>query len=231
MIFPTTAESRGTHLRPPSRARDAPPTPVPRGLLLGGTVNTTSLTHLLGEVRSCTVCQENLDLGPRPIVQVGDQARIVIIGQAPGRRVHESGVPWDDPSGRTLRQWLNLSDAQFYDPDVVALVPMGFCYPGSTSSGDKPPRPECAPLWHERLLAALPEDRLEVIIGAYAQKRYIEKRKKTLTETVADWASFLPDQVVLPHPSPRNRHWLTKNPWFEAETLPAVQQRIAGFIS
>ena len=187
----------------------------------------TSLNHLLGEIRGCTVCQEHLEAGPRPVVQAGTEARIVIIGQAPGRRVHQSGIPWDDPSGRTLRQWLNLTDAQFYDPDVVALVPMGFCYPGSGPSGDRPPRPECAPLWHERLLQELPDDRLEVIIGTYAQKRYIADRKKTLTETVADWATHLPSQIVLPHPSLRNKHWLTKNPWFETDVLPAIQRRIA----
>lgn len=190
----------------------------------------TGLNNLLNEISGCTVCAEHFDHEPRPVVQVGSNSRIVIIGQAPGRRVHESGIPWDDPSGRTLRKWLNLTDEQFYDPDVVALVPMGFCYPGSARSGDNPPRPECAPLWHERVLAELPEDRLDVIIGMYAQKRYVEDRKPTLTETVANWKSYLPDTVVMPHPSPRNQHWLTKNPWFEAETLPAVQKRIATML-
>ena len=189
------------------------------------------LTNLLAEVRSCTVCADSLDAGPRPIVQVGSRARIVIIGQAPGRRVHESGIPWDDPSGVKLRTWLNLSEADFYNPDIVAIVPMGFCYPGSAKSGDKPPRPECAPLWHDRLLEHLPDDRLEVIIGMYAQKRYIAKRAKTLTETVAQWQHYLPTQIVMPHPSPRNQHWLTKNPWFEAETLPAVRRRIDEVLS
>lgn len=193
-------------------------------------MKSASLTSLLTEVRACTVCVEHLEHGPRPVVQVGHNARVVIIGQAPGRRVHQSGIPWDDPSGRTLRTWLGLSDEQFYDPEVVALIPMGFCYPGSASSGDKPPRPECAPLWHERLLSELSADRLEVIIGTYAQKRYVSARKKTLTETVANWPDYLPKQVVLPHPSPRNQHWLTKNPWFEAETLPAVRQRIADVL-
>lgn len=187
----------------------------------------TSLTHLLTEVRACTVCAQHLDHEPRPIVQLAAGARIVIIGQAPGRRVHESGIPWDDSSGRTLRTWLGLTDEQFYNPSVVALVPMGFCYPGSAASGDKPPRPECAPLWHDALLSQLPADRLEVIIGMYAQKRYVTDRRRTLTETVANWSAYLPAQVVMPHPSPRNRHWLTKNPWFEAETIPAVQERIA----
>ena len=190
-----------------------------------------SLNHLLSAIAACTVCEQHLEHGPRPIVQASNRARIVIIGQAPGIRVHESGVPWDDPSGRTLRRWLNVSDEQFYDPDVVALVPMGFCYPGSAPSGDKPPRPECAPLWHEPLLNELPQHRLDIIIGTYAQKRYIPDRKKTLTETVANWAAYLPTKVVLPHPSPRNQPWLTKNPWFETETLPAVQQRIAEFLN
>jgi uracil-DNA glycosylase len=193
-------------------------------------MTTRSLDHLLAEIAACTVCEPNLEHGPRPIVQAGNAARIVIIGQAPGRRVHESGVPWDDASGRTLRRWLDLTNEQFYDPDIVALVPMGFCYPGSSPSGDNPPRPECAPLWHERLLGELPENRLDIIIGTYAQKRYITDRKKTLTATVANWAAYLPGRVVLPHPSPRNQHWLTKNPWFESQTLPAVQQRIAEFL-
>ena len=184
------------------------------------------LQQLLSEVRACTVCAKHLDAGPRPIVQVGSNAPIVIIGQAPGRRVHESGVPWQDPSGDLLRTWLGLTNDEFYDPAVVAIVPMGFCYPGSASSGDKPPRPECAPLWHDQLLAHVADDRLNVIIGMYAQKRYVENRAKTLTETVANWRSHLPATAVLPHPSPRNRHWLTKNPWFEAEAIPAIRSRV-----
>lgn len=193
------------------------------------TVN-RSLADLLIDVRACTVCSESLPLGPRPVVQLESSARIVIIGQAPGRRVHESGVPWDDPSGIRLREWLGLSAEQFYDPTLVAIVPMGFCYPGSTRSGDLPPRPECAPLWHEPLLGHLDDDRLEIIIGTYAQARYIASRPKTLTETVANWVDYLPDRIVLPHPSPRNRHWLTKNPWFETETIPAVQARVAEIL-
>ena len=172
------------------------------------------------------MCSADLPAGSRPIVQADGGARVVIIGQAPGRRVHESGVPWDDPSGRTLRRWLRLSDEQFYDPEVVAIVPMGFCYPGSAASGDKPPRPECAPLWHESLLAELPKDRLEIVIGTYAQKRYITDRKKTLTETVANWEEYLPGQVVLPHPSPRNQHPRGQTPkatdrrWLVGDRLP-----------
>ncbi len=189
-----------------------------------------SLSGLLTEIRACTVCAESLVDGPRPVVQAGTRASIVIIGQAPGRRVHESGIPWNDPSGVTLRRWLGMDEEQFYDPNLVALVPMGFCYPGSGTSGDKPPRPECAPLWHEPLLSHLPPDRLELIIGTYAQARYLARRSKTLTETVADWQQYLPGQLPLPHPSPRNRHWLTKNPWFETEVLPALRARVDGVL-
>lgn len=187
----------------------------------------TSLNDLLEEVSSCVVCAQSFEHDPRPVVQVGSSARIVIIGQAPGRRVHESGIPWDDPSGRTLRSWLGVTDEQFYDPETVALLPMGFCYPGSAKSGDKPPRPECAPLWHDKLLDHLPDDRLEIIIGMYAQKRYVPDRLPTLTETVANWRNYLPQQIVMPHPSPRNQHWLTKNPWFLEDTIPALQRRVA----
>ncbi len=186
----------------------------------------TDLGELLTAISACTVCADSLPEGPRPVVQVGGSARIVVIGQAPGRRVHESGIPWDDPSGDRLRQWLDLTRTEFYDHAIVALVPMGFCYPGSGRSGDNPPRPECAPLWHERLLAHLPNDRLEIIIGAHAQARYISPRGDSLTETVANWRTYLPGQVVLPHPSPRNNRWLTKNPWFAADTLPSVRARI-----
>lgn len=188
------------------------------------------LPRLLAEIRACVVCASDLEHGPRPIVQVGAEAHIVIIGQAPGRRVHESGIPWDDHSGRTLRRWLGLSELEFYDPSIVALLPMGFCYPGSAVSGDKPPRPECAPLWHDAVLEHLRGERLEVIIGIHAQNRYVRNRKRTLTETVANWADYLPSQVVLPHPSPRNQHWLTRNPWFETYTLPAVQDRVRSML-
>lgn len=185
-----------------------------------------SLDQLLLDIRACTICAEHLVDGPRPIVQASKTAAIVIIGQAPGRKVHESGVPWDDPSGRTLRAWLGLSDQEFYDPALVALVPMGFCFPGSSTSGDSPPRPECAPQWHEALLGHLPADRLDVIIGAYAQTRYIDGPKQKVTDVVAAWQDHLPGRIVLPHPSPRNRRFLTQNRWFEAEVLPAVQARV-----
>lgn len=185
-----------------------------------------SLTELLGDIRACTTCAEHLVDGPRPIVQASATAPIVIIGQAPGRRVHESGVPWDDPSGKTLRAWLGVTDEEFYDPATVALVPMGFCFPGSAKSGDSPPRPECAPQWHEELLGHLPTNRLNVIIGAYAQARYLDGPKQSVTAVVSAWRDHLPEQIVLPHPSPRNRRFLSQNPWFEQDTLPAVRARV-----
>ena len=186
---------------------------------------------LIREIQACTVCAEHLPLGPRPVVQFNTKSRIVIIGQAPGRRVHESGVPWDDPSGVRLRAWLDLSPEQFYDPDLVALVPMGFCYPGTGKSGDLPPRPECAPLWHDRILDTLPDDRLAIIIGMYAQSPLRRRQSKTLTETVKRWDEYLPQRVVMPHPSPRNMRWFKTNPWFEAETIPAVRQRVADVLA
>ena len=188
--------------------------------------STDDLPRLLGEIRACTVCAPHLPAGPRPIVQAGVTARVVIVGQAPGRRVHESGVPWADPSGVRLRDWLGMSEDEFYEPARTALVPMGFCFPGTGSSGDLPPRREFAPLWHDRLLALLPPDRLTVIVGAYAQARYAGDAPGTVTQTVGRWREFLPSRIVMPHPSPRNRGWLTRNPWFEAEAVPAVQARV-----
>ena len=187
---------------------------------------TRSLELTLEAISACDICAEHLPHGPRPVVQAGANAKIVIIGQAPGRRVHESGVPWNDPSGDTLRSWLGVTAEEFYEPDNIAIVPMGFCYPGSASSGDKPPRKECAPAWHDELLGHLPDDRLTILIGNYAQARYLPERSATLSETVARWREFWPDRLVMPHPSPRNRHWLTKHPWFETETLPAVRERV-----
>ncbi len=183
---------------------------------------------LLKEIRACAVCKEHLVLGPRPIVAAHPDARIVIIGQAPGTKVHATGVPWDDPSGRQLRKWLNVSDEVFYDEKQIALVPMGFCYPGKGKSGDLPPRPECAPLWHERLMHSLPNLELIILIGMYAQGYYLKKEaKKTLTETVKNYKSYQPTNFPLPHPSPRNRFWLTKNPWFERDVIPELQEKVA----
>mgnify|MGYP000035300735 CR=1 FL=1 len=189
-----------------------------------------SLADLLTEVRACTECADHLPHGVRPVMQAGSGAGVIVIGQAPGRRVHESGVPWDDPSGTRLRDWLGVDDETFYDPESVAILPMGFCYPGTGSSGDHPPRPECAPLWHDRVLAHLREDALRVVIGMYAQKRYLPDRSDTLTATVQRWDEYLPDVIPLPHPSPRNQRWLRRNPWFDAEVVPALRARVAEAI-
>lgn len=190
-----------------------------------------TLTALLTEIRACTECAAHLPHGVRPVLQAGEGAGVVIIGQAPGRRVHESGIPWDDPSGVRLRSWLGVDQTTFYDPARVALLPMGFCYPGTGTSGDLPPRPECAPLWHERVLAHLDDDALRVVIGAYAQERHLPDRAKNLTETVRRFASYLPDAIPLPHPSPRNQRWLTRNPWFDSQVVPALQERVSEALS
>lgn len=184
------------------------------------------LAVVVEEARACTHCDPFFDHEPRPVFQVGAEARILIVGQAPGRKVHASGVPWDDPSGDRLRAWLGVDRDTFYDPDQIALLPMGFCYPGHGPSGDLPPRPECAPMWHPRIVAELPDDRMTVLLGAYALERYLPQRSKTLTETVSRWREHLPT-FALPHPSPRNQRWLHKNPWFESDVIPALQAEVA----
>ncbi len=184
----------------------------------------SKLPQLLKEVEACTVCSEFLELGPRPVVRAHHASKILIIGQAPGQRVHHSGIPWKDPSGVTLRDWLAVDEDTFYDPQNFAILPMGFCYPGKGKSGDLPPRPECAPLWHERLLNEMPGLRLTLLIGQYAQKRYLgDKANKKLTDNVRAWRSFFPDYLPLPHPSPRNKFWLKHNPWFLEEVIPELQ--------
>jgi len=191
------------------------------------TTMTSVLNLLLDEIRNCQVCARHLPLGPRPIVQAGNQARILVIGQAPGSKVHASGVPWQDQSGDRLREWLGLDETAFYDPDQVALVPMGFCYPGAADGADLPPRPECAPLWHDRLLAVLPGLRLTVLVGIHAQQHYLKDRPAmTMTETVGDFAACGPAQFPLPHPSWRSTGWMRRNPWFEAEVLPVLRERV-----
>lgn len=190
---------------------------------MGGT-----LDQLLSEVRLCAACAARLPLGPRPIVQMGREARILIIGQAPGSKVHTSGVPWGDDSGERLREWMGIDEKTFYDAKRVALVPMGFCYPGAGASGDLPPRPECAPLWHARLLSHLPERRLTLLVGIYAQAYYLKGRgKTTLTETVRGFRRHMPRFFPLPHPSWRSTIWVRKNPWFQSEALPALREEIA----
>ena len=183
---------------------------------------------LRAEIAACTVCAEYLAAGPRPITQFSATSRIVIIGQAPGTRVHESGIPWDDASGERLREWTGLTPERFYDAAEVALIPMGFCYPGTGTSGDLPPRPECAPLWHERVLRMLPEDRLVILVGSFAQQRYLPDVKRlSLTERVRAFETFGPNFFPLPHPSWRSTGWMQKNPWFESDVLPALRSVIA----
>lgn len=182
---------------------------------------------LLTEIRGCEVCKAHLPLGPRPIIAAHPNAKIAIIGQAPGTKVHTTGVPWDDPSGKQLRKWLGVTDEVFYDETKMALIPMGFCYPGKGKSGDLPPRTECAPLWHEPLFNAMSELELVILIGMYSQKYYLGKAaKNTLTETVKSYKLYLPKYFPLPHPSPRNRFWLSKNPWFEDGVILDLKIRV-----
>ena len=189
------------------------------------------LAKLLADIRKCRVCAD-LPLGPRPVLQAGAAARLRIVGQAPGKKVHQSGIPWSDASGDRLRSWLGLTSAQFYDPALVAIIPMGFCYPGKGVSGDNPPRRECAPLWHDRLNALLPHIRLTVLVGQYAQARYLgSQRKATLSETVGAWREYVAaGWIPLPHPSPRNQPWLVKNPWFEAELVPEIRSIVQSLV-
>jgi uracil-DNA glycosylase len=185
-----------------------------------------SLPNLLTEVRACSVCANALPLGPRPVVRAKKTSRVLIIGQAPGTRVHASGIPWDDPSGDRLREWMGVDKKQFYDERLIAIVPMGFCYPGKGVSGDLPPRPECAPLWHEKILSRLPDIELTLMIGMYAQRYYLQDDFKTLTDRIKNWRGTRSGYLPLPHPSPRNQFWLKKNPWFASEVLPYLRARI-----
>lgn len=185
------------------------------------------MQKLLTEIRSCTHCHDILPHDPNPVVSGSDQSKVLIIGQAPGRKVHETGIAWNDPSGDLLRKWLNVSKDVFYNPELIALVPMGFCYPGKGTSGDLPPRPECAEKWHKPVMSSLESVRLTILIGSFAQKHYLKSQfKENLTETVYSFKEYLPAIFPLPHPSPRNRHWLSKNQWFETKLLPVLGSRI-----
>lgn len=186
-----------------------------------------TLDGLLRDVRNCHACERHLPLGPRPILQAGGSARILIVGQAPGVRAHVSGKPWDDPSGERLRMWMGLDAAGFYDDSKIAIIPMGYCYPGRGSGGDLPPRRECATLWLDHLLAKLPEIELTLLIGLHAQRHFLaDRRKQSLTETVKAWREFSPAYLPLPHPSARNTPWFQRNPWFGNELLPVLRERI-----
>ncbi len=180
---------------------------------------------LLSEAKACRVCEKHLE--PRPVVRASAGARLLIVGQAPGRRVHESGIPWNDPSGDVLRGWLGMEREVFYDTARVAIVPMGLCYPGTVGGADLPPRRECAALWQPRIRAALPRVELTLLVGSYAQAFYLkDSRTKTLSETVRAWRDDLPEVCVLPHPSWRNIGWQNRNPWFAKEVLPALRRRV-----
>jgi uracil-DNA glycosylase len=189
------------------------------------------LEHLLREIRACRICEKHLPLGPNPVLRAGADARLLIVSQAPGIRVHATGIPWNDASGRRLRDWLLMDAATFYDEQRVAIVPMGFCYPGKAGSGDAPPRPECRATWHPRLLPLLPKVQLTLLVGQYAQAYVLgARRKPTLGETVRAWRDYLPAHLPLPHPSPRNVGWFKANPWFEAEVLPVLRERVHALL-
>jgi uracil-DNA glycosylase len=186
----------------------------------------TPFTTLIKEVRSCTICAPHLPNGVRPVMQISPQAKILIAAQAPGRKVHKSGIPFDDASGERLRSWMGVSKDTFYDEKQIAILPMGFCYPGTGKTGDLPPRPECAPIWREKLLGQLKQLRLTLIIGQYAKAYHLPEIKLSLTDTVKSWRDYFPNAIPLPHPSPRNNIWLKKNPWFEEEVVPALRRQV-----
>ncbi len=190
-----------------------------------------SFESLMTEVRACTICASHLPHSPRPVLQLHPDARLLIAGQAPGRKVHESGKPFDDASGERLREWMGVTREVFYNPEQVAILPMGFCYPGTGKSGDLPPRAECAPAWREQLLRRLSHLDLTLVIGQYAQAYHLDERKSSLTEKVGAWRKYWPSTVPLPHPSPRNNIWLSRNPWFETDLLPVLRRRVEAVLS
>ena len=189
-------------------------------------------SSLLKEIRQCRACEPLLSHGANPVIQAHPNARLLIIGQAPGIKVHESSIPWNDASGERLREWLGIDSDTFYDEQKVAIVPMGFCYPGKGKSGDLPPRKECAELWHNKVLQSLPNIQMTLLIGQYAQNHYLtNKTTSTLTETVRNWQRWAPEFLPLPHPSPRNNIWLKKNPWFESDVIPYIQKHISEHLA
>lgn len=189
------------------------------------------MKQLLQEIKACNLCESHLSHGARPVLTAHPKSKIIIIGQAPGIKVHLSGVPWDDKSGENLRSWMAIDTNTFYDIKQIAIIPMGFCYPGKGKSGDLPPRKECAPLWHPSLLKQMPNVQLTLLIGSYAQNYYLPNRKKTLTETVKNYKEYLPDFFVLPHPSPRNNIWQAKNEWFKKEVIPSLKSKITSILN
>jgi uracil-DNA glycosylase len=195
-------------------------------------MNYPTLEGLLTEVRQCRACESHLPLGPRPVLQAGEEARILIVGQAPGMRVHNTGIPWNDASGERLRMWMGVDKDRFYDVSRIAIIPMGYCYPGRGNDGDLPPRRECAELWLDHLLAKLPNIELTLLVGLYAQRHFLgSRRKSSLTETVRAWREYAPEYLPLPHPSARNTAWFQRNPWFESELLPMLRERIESSLA
>lgn len=193
---------------------------------------TTQLQALLAKIRECCCCAAHLPQTPKPVLRAKATARLLIVGQAPGIRVHTTGIPWNDPSGDRLRSWLQMDKSQFYDDSQIAIIPIGLCYPGKGKNGDLPPRPECAPQWQPLLQACLPNIQLTLLIGQYAQRYYLgTQAKTTLTATVQNWHHYLPLFLPLPHPSPRNQLWLKHNPWFEMEVLPLLRQQVTRVLS
>jgi len=185
---------------------------------------------LLNSVRTCSICKEYLPQGIRPVLQINSKSKILIVGQAPGRKVHESGIPFDGASGKRLRLWMGISEDTFYDASKIAILPMAFCYPGKGKQGDLPPRPECAIAWRKQILEQLPNVELTLVLGKYAQS-YHMGNSCSLTELVKSWQTYLPDKIPLPHPSPRNNSWLSKNPWFASELLPSLKKSVANLLS
>lgn len=189
------------------------------------------MESLLSQIKNCRACERHLEHGVNPIVSVNSNSKILIIGHAPGRLVHNTSIPWNDKSGDNLRSWLGVDKEQFYNPDNFGLMPMGFCYPGKGKTGDLAPRVECAPLWHDKIFESLTDIRLILLIGQYAQRYYLkDKANSSLTETVRDYKKFLPKYFPLPHPSPRNNIWRRKNIWFELEVLPELRDAVKNII-
>ena len=212
--MPSRRPARAPAIPAPSRSELSAPAPE-------------NLDSLLCSVLACRACAEHLPLGPRPVLQAGTTARILIVGQAPGAKVHASGIPWSDASGERLRRWMAIDAGVFYDENQVAIMPMGFCYPGRAASGDLPPRRECAPLWHARLLACMPRIELTLLVGAHAQAHFLrDVGHASVTATTRDWRAHAPRIIPLPHPSPRNVAWFKANPWFEGDVLPVLQRTV-----
>ena len=189
------------------------------------------MEKLLEQIKNCKECDQHLELGANPVMSASANSKIVIIGQAPGRIVHKTGIPWNDRSGDTLRKWMDIDRDTFYNPEKISLIPMGFCFPGTGATGDLPPRPECAPLWHHQLFALMPHIKLILLVGQYAQAHYLgDTAKETLTATVQQFKDYMPKYFPLPHPSPRNNMWQSRNIWFEAEVLPVLRSKVKKFL-